>query len=396
MSERMKPSTSPAGNAKVVALRQSEQPDNEATDYEAPGAVLSAEQQAKALADLYRGSRVLEVPPTKWLLPGVLPKRALGALYAAPGAGKSHIAVHLAFEAATGGQFFGEKFERPLRVLYVAAERPTEVRDRFEAQAALRGIEMPATLALHAARRPLQIGAIPDFEALRFVVASAFDGERPDLLIFDTFARMTLGQEENAAKDMGPAIEAFGALVTECGEAFGLLIHHSGKDATRGLRGSSALLGALDVVLRLDGNPAGLSLSVEKINAGPSPMPAHFRVMSQAIPDPTDLGTDGARTLRNVGVAVPASFAEVAAGLEAEVLEVMRDLGEAASAKTVTEAYNEGRKPGETKSLTSITRALRHLAEARPPSVVLEGKGPRARWRLVEAPKPAGLEGLEG
>lgn len=394
MSERMKPSTSPAGNAKVVALRQSEQPDNKATDDKPPGEVLSAEQRDKALADLYRGSRVLEVPPTKWLLAGVLPKRALGALYAAPGAGKSHIAVHLAFEAATGGQFFGEKFERPLRVLYVAAERPTEVRDRFEAQAALRGIEVPATLALHAARRPLQ--AMGEFEALRFVVASAFDGERPDLLIFDTFARMTLGLEENAAKDMGPAIEAFGALVTECGEAFGLLVHHSGKDTTRGLRGSSALLGALDVVLRLDGNPAGLSLSVEKINAGPSPMPAHFRVVSQAIPDPTDPGTDGARTLRNVGVAVPASFAEVAAGLEAEVLEVMRDLGEAASAKAITEAYNEGRKAGDAKSPTSIGRALRHLAQARPPSVVLEGKGPRQRWRLVEAPKPAGLEGLEG
>lgn len=386
MSERVKPSTSPAGNAEVVPLR----PPTEAETAKEAEENARAEFAAKVRAHLYRGNAILRVPPTTWLLPGVMPKRGLGALYSAPGLGKSHIAIHLAFEAATGGQFFGQKFDRPLRVLYVAAERPTEVRDRFEAQQIARGLPgLPETLALSAMPRPLQVEG--NFEHLReIVIAEAFpDNARPELLIFDTFARMTLGKEENSSKELGPVIEAFGALVEECGEAFGLIVHHSGKDAGRGLRGSTALLGALDVVMLLEGGPTGLTVKVEKINAGPTPIPANFRIISQPIPDPAD-----PIMRRNVGIAVPASYAEVASGIEAEVLEAMRDLGGDATAKAIADAYNEGQKETGKRGPRVISKALKHLAEQQPPAVVVIGKASRTKYRLADT-APGGLEGLD-
>jgi hypothetical protein len=370
-----------------VPIRKSDEP--------APGDALSAEEQAaeearaKVRAALHFGGEILEVPPTRWLLTGVFPEQGLGAIYGAPGGGKSFVAVHLAFEAATGGRFFGEAFPRPLRVVYVAAERPADTRDRIEAQAKHRAIAVPDTLALLAPRQPLQIEA--DFEHLRYalqeVAAERWGGAAPDLVIFDTFARMTLGHEENAVKEMGPVIAAFGDLVTGCGAAFGLLVHHSGKDTTKGLRGSSALLGALDVVLHLEGKPDRLALVCEKINAGKQPLPAYFAVQDQAIPDPADTGGDGVRALRNVGVCVAGTYREHAEGLEAEVLATLRDkCDNLASVTELAEACES--KPQK----WAVQRALKHLAEQRPPAVEKRGAGRSTKWAILET-DPLGLEG---
>jgi hypothetical protein len=70
---------------------------------------------------------------------------------------------------------------------------------------------------------------------------------KPKLLIVDTFARVFHG-EENSAKEVGESIAIFGHMqdVLGCGV---LLVHHAGKDTARGMRGSSALLGAVDLEL---------------------------------------------------------------------------------------------------------------------------------------------------
>jgi hypothetical protein len=398
VADRVKPSTSPAGNSKVVPLRPTNEPAATASEVTEgkPGDALSEEQRAAVAAALKFGAEILEVPPTRWLLTGVLPQRGLGALYSKPGKGKSFVAVHLAFEAATGGQFFGEAFPRPLRVVYVAAERESDIRDRIEAQAKHRNIAVPDNLAVIVAPRPWH--GLRDYELLRYalagVAAERWGGAPPDLIVFDTFARMSLGTNENASEEMGLLIEAFGALVKECGEAFGLLVHHEGKDTTKGLRGSSALLGALDVVLRLEPDAQALKVTVEKLNAAPDGATAWFRIIGQPIPDPADPGLDGVRVLRDVGVAIRSKVSEVMAGRGAEVLEALRSLpGGVGSVKEITKAYNEGKATGEAKSSKTIYNHLKYLSEQRPPAAVVEGQGSATRYRIAE---PDRLEGLEG
>ena len=69
----------------------------------------------------------------------------------------------------------------------------------------------------------------------------------PSLIVVDTLARSFAGSgaDENSATDMGVFIRSCD-LLREWFDCTVLAVHHSGKDADKGLRGSSALLGAVD------------------------------------------------------------------------------------------------------------------------------------------------------
>jgi hypothetical protein len=75
-----------------------------------------------------------------------------------------------------------------------------------------------------------------------------------DLIVVDTFAQVTPGANENASEDMGRALGHCRVLHRETGATI-VLVHHSGKDATKGARGWSGLKAAADAeleVTRLD------------------------------------------------------------------------------------------------------------------------------------------------
>ncbi len=71
-----------------------------------------------------------------------------------------------------------------------------------------------------------------------------------DLVIVDTFAQVTPGANENAGEDMGLALTNAKVLRDVSG-AMVLLVHHSGKDATRGARGWSGIKAAMDAEIEV-------------------------------------------------------------------------------------------------------------------------------------------------
>jgi len=72
-----------------------------------------------------------------------------------------------------------------------------------------------------------------------------------ELIILDTLMRMSGGGfNENSSEDMGGFITQAGKL-QEIFECALMVIHHSGKDVTKGLRGHSSLLGAVDTELEI-------------------------------------------------------------------------------------------------------------------------------------------------
>ena len=76
-----------------------------------------------------------------------------------------------------------------------------------------------------------------------------------EMIIIDTLARAFGGGNENASEDMGAFITAAGAIQGKY-ECSLLVVHHAGKDATKGLRGHSSLLGAVDTeleIIRIEG-----------------------------------------------------------------------------------------------------------------------------------------------
>ena len=82
------------------------------------------------------------------------------------------------------------------------------------------------------------------------------------MVVFDTVARSMSG-DENSSQDMGQVIRAMDA-VREQFNCCVLAIHHSGKDSSRGARGSSSLLGAVDASMRVERVGETVSLVIEK------------------------------------------------------------------------------------------------------------------------------------
>lgn len=304
---------------------------------------------------IYSGEAIQNIPPTEWLLRGRLVKRGLAALYAPAGVGKSFVAVEAALCAALGEQFWHEYFPKDCRVLYFASERVDVIGDRVKASCKKRGVKIPANLFIVGRPRPLQA------EGHSQIILDICAKFKPHFIIFDTFAKMTLGANENDSAEAGLIVENFAQFVEAAGtQAGGLIVHHAGKDNTKGLRGSTALIGALDAVWKLEKKEKGLTLSIEKLNAGDTPLPANFRIVNETMPDPEDK-----QLTRQVGVLVSAEFAEVAQGIEGKLLELLCDgFEEGASKSKLHREYNrawpsEGDAQGQSER--TIGRALNKL-----------------------------------
>ena len=82
------------------------------------------------------------------------------------------------------------------------------------------------------------------------VAAACAAGYARGVLVIDTLNRAAPGADENDAAAMGAIITGLKALQTELGGLV-LAVHHTGKDATKGLRGHSSLHAALDAALEV-------------------------------------------------------------------------------------------------------------------------------------------------
>ena len=308
------------------------------------------EHRNKFLDFMHTGADIEKIPPTRWQLKGKLVRGGLSALYSEPGLGKSFVAIDMSMAAVLGEQWWGEHFSENCKVLYIAAERHAEVADRVRAACKKRGISTRQleNFTLIASPRPPHVAN--DLVDLIEIAQKI----KPDLIIFDTFARMTLDSDENSTKDMGRIVEDFLQVIHAAGEqCSGLIVHHAGKDKSKGMRGNTALLGAVDAVLKLEKQGEALMLSVEKINAAETPQPAYFAIESIDMPDTENLGE-----VRSVGVLISRDFAQVATGIEGDLLNLCCEIyPEGASLRTIRAAFNsEHKAPGkDAKSFSEAT-----------------------------------------
>ena len=103
-------------------------------------------------------------------------------------------------------------------------------------------------------------------------------GEKPSLVIFDTLARCFKG-EENSAKDAGLYIDAIDGIKRRY-ECCVMSVHHTGKDANNGARGSSSFKGAWDAEHALSVKGGNIELSTPKLKERPPALPKAFRLES--------------------------------------------------------------------------------------------------------------------
>jgi DNA-binding transcriptional ArsR family regulator len=187
-----------------------------------------------------------ERPPTEFAIDGILPERCLASLYGAPRSYKTFIAISMAASLATGRSWNGREVRRK-RVLYIIAEGVSGFGKRLDAWTDDNTKEyLPSS---HFLVVPTAVNLLDPTEVAELVkkVKEVFADAADGLFIFiDTVARNFGGGDENSTQDMNVFIKHVDYIREELNAGI-LLVHHTGKDPTKGGRGSSALLGALDV-----------------------------------------------------------------------------------------------------------------------------------------------------
>jgi len=183
----------------------------------------------------------LKDEPVRWLVKDILPANSFSALYGRPGSYKSFVAIYLAACIATGSEAFGKPCKKGA-VVYIAGEGGAGLKRRRDALVKKHQLAHDIPVFFIKAQLNLR-SSLDDMTALVEAIRSL--QIEPSLIVVDTLARAYAGGEENSAAEMGQFVAVVGALMDElaCGV---LVIHHAGKDESRGMRGSSALLGAVD------------------------------------------------------------------------------------------------------------------------------------------------------
>ena len=201
-------------------------------------------------------------PPT-FQVEGLLPERGLVLLFAAPGVGKSFLALDWAACIQTG-RSWQDREVRAGQVLYVIGEGESGMPVRMRAWKQHHGFEGVAGLLFHLGALDLSNPSEVD----RFLEA-VISHPNPGFIVIDTVARCLSG-DEDSARDMGAFVRGAERLRTEL-SATVLLLHHPTKKGD-GERGSGALRAAVDTVIKLTAlKPSGvLRLEVEKQKDGPS------------------------------------------------------------------------------------------------------------------------------
>ena len=191
--------------------------------------------------------------PVEWLIEDIIPKKAFVALYAPPASYKSFIALDMAEAVATGRDWMGKTVKQSGVVLYIAGEGHGGLGARIKACKIKNN--SPDGSPLYVIRAQINLrSSQEDFDNLLKAINDLLEeiGQPLVMIVLDTLMRMSGGGfNENSSEDMGGFITQAGKLqaLYECAL---LVIHHSGKDVTKGLRGHSSLLGAVDTELEIN------------------------------------------------------------------------------------------------------------------------------------------------
>ena len=196
-----------------------------------------------------------QITPPEPLVDGWLFRDSLAWMFGPSGQGKSFVAVDLAMHVGTGQDWHGHSVNEGT-VLYMAAEGVAGMQSRTSAWYEANG------------KRPTDVYWLPEavnmyepMSSLEMIDACRI--MQPDLIIIDTLARASVGAEENSATAAGILIDNMDQLRTAAGGACVLMVHHTGKDAGQGGRGSSAFKGAMESEIEVQGSEFPRLLTVK-------------------------------------------------------------------------------------------------------------------------------------
>lgn len=176
---------------------------------------------------------------------GVIPSEGIAALVGASGTAKSFLMLDLVARLAEAGTWFGHGIAKVHHAVILVLENEAGFRKRVKAWEIAKERPFPRSVKFVFDRFNLQDRN--DTMALAEVI---FADGGCDVLVIDTLNRATPGADENSSRDASLILENAKELQDLLGGLV-LIVHHAGKDLTKGMRGHSSLYAAMDAVIEV-------------------------------------------------------------------------------------------------------------------------------------------------
>jgi AAA domain-containing protein/DnaB helicase-like protein len=223
-----------------------------------------------------------EPAPKLWLIKNVVARGEISSWIAPPGMGKSALLGDIGVHVATGSDWRGYRSKGAGGVVYLALERGDLVKRRLVAHARHAGLSsLPVAVSsqvidlLNPACVADIVGAVREAE-IHF-------GLPVGLVVIDTYPKGIAagGGDEDKAKDQGKVLANL-RRVLELVPVHVAMVGHTGKDESRGARGSNAHLADADVMVQISGG-AIKTANVIKANDQPEGHLTTFRLEAVAL-----------------------------------------------------------------------------------------------------------------
>lgn len=213
-------------------------------------------------AQLLTFSQLNELPRAQYIVKNLMADGDVGLVYGVSMAGKSFLALDLLWSIANGQDWFGYRIKEKRQVVYFALEGKGGIVKRM---AALEQRHGKATLD-NFLFMVQTLDLTDDRQIQAWTEAIKAKGIARPVIAIDTVAQASTGIDENASAGMGLIISGAQRLAQLVGGTV-ILIHHAGKDTSRGARGWSGLKGAMDfqIEVSVDEKTSARSWKAEKV-----------------------------------------------------------------------------------------------------------------------------------
>ena len=201
---------------------------------------------------------IISLPDPVAIIEGLIFENTKVVIYGQPGSGKTFIALDMALSISTEKKFL-EKSVKGGGVLYLSGEGHAGIKKRIIAWEKHNETKEAERFYLCPDALDLTNEKVVD-ELIRQISSKKI---APKVIVVDTLAMYMHDADENSSMEMGAFLRGCEKIkkVFKCTI---LIVHHSGKSAGSGERGSSALRGGADTMLEVTEKAGKITLSCDK------------------------------------------------------------------------------------------------------------------------------------
>ena len=203
------------------------------------------------------------------LVNGLIETPSLVVIYGPPKTGKTLIAIDLAVSLSSSKNWLGRSIPKPANIIYLAYEDPKSIIRRMQCTFKNKfNLDNYLENRISISKQPPDILDEHYEEALEFYFSNYLNDDDTNVklkhvLIVDTLSMAMAGRgDENSSTGMGLAIEKF-RNIRNLGITV-IVITHSGKDITKGVRGHNSLTAAADCIFSVGKKPTSNLIKLKR------------------------------------------------------------------------------------------------------------------------------------